>query len=152
MIIRKAVLKDLEFIKKLNHQQFVYELEFEKDLNLKWSYQEGDLYFRDKISGQDGVCFVAELDGKIIGCLAGGIREGESWLNLVRSEVENIFVDEEFRRKGVGRKLIQAFIEWSKDQKVNRVVINSFWKSSEAIKFYKKMGLVPYDMSLELTL
>lgn len=161
MKIRKATLEDLKTIQDLNYQLFVYDSEFEPELNMEWPYHEGEEYFKDKIAG-DGVCLVAEVEEKIVGYLAGGIREGEGWLKLQRSEIENMFVLQEFRGMGIGAKLVQTFKDWSKEQGVKRVVVNAFFGNKLAVEFYssftvansayKKNGFEDYDISLQLKL
>ena len=49
-IIRKADIKDLKDILKLNFELFKKEYqEFDKSLNLNWPYREGKNYFRNRI-------------------------------------------------------------------------------------------------------
>lgn len=150
IITRKAEISDLKLIQDLNYQLFSHDQGFESDLNMDWPYREGESYFRDKINGSHGVCFVAEIENQIVGYLAGGIRLGEDWLKPKRAEIENMFTKEEFRRCGVGKTLITSFIKWSKAQGVQRVVANAFYGNNEGIEFYKKVGFASYDISLEL--
>ena len=149
--IRKATVQDLKIIQDLNYQLFVHDSEFESELNMNWPYREGENYFKEKITEDTGVCFVVEVEGKVVGYLAGGIR-GEDWLKPKRSEIDNMFVAKGFRGRGIGKALVKEFMKWSKEQRVKRVVVNAFWGNEDSIKFYKKVGFKNYDQSLQLEL
>lgn len=148
--VRKAREGDLKAVQDLNYQLFVHDSQFEPELNMDWPYREGEEYFKRRIQGEDGVCLVAEMGDQIAGYLAGGIRGGEDWLKVLRSEIENMFVLKEFRKAGVGRILVEEFKQWSQEKGAKRVVVNAFWGNIGSIEFYKKIGFESYDISLEL--
>ena len=56
------------------------------------------------------LCFVAELNGKIIGFILGDVRGWEyalrpgGWIDIMG-------VDSDYRRQGVGRRLVLAFVD-----------------------------------------
>lgn len=52
--------------------------------------------------------------------------------------VDTVFVDEKYRRKGYGRKLIQEMERLAKEQGVNTIRLDTFnWQGTE---FYKALG------------
>ena len=72
IVVRLAREDELKVVQDLNHALFIHDNAHFGDLNLNWPYQkEGEIYFTNKINGSDGVCFVAEVAGKVVGYLAG---------------------------------------------------------------------------------
>lgn len=151
VIIRKAKDNELKVIQDLNYQLFLHDEEYDSSLNMDWPYQQvGEEYFKNKICGKDGVCFVAEVDGAVVGYLAGGMIEPYSYRNIKKeSELENTLVKEEFRGHGIGEKLFQEFIEGSKEQSAEKIKVSASAGNSRAIKFYQNVGFVPYATELE---
>ncbi len=74
--------------------------------------------------------FVAESDGKIVGCAAVRKRNGLGYLY-------GLVVDKPWRRKGVGHAMTQKRLDWLRDENVLSVfVMAMFWN----IRFFKKHG------------
>jgi N-acetylglutamate synthase-like GNAT family acetyltransferase len=72
--------------------------------------------------------FVAECEGKIIGC--AGVRKRNSFGYLY-----GLVVDKPWRRKGVGHALTQQRLDWLSHENVRSVfVLAMFWN----VKFFKK--------------
>ena len=51
--------------------------------------------------------------------------------------IEDVAVNENYRGKGIGKKLVQKLIELASDKKCDKIVLNSSNKNSA---FYKKIG------------
>ena len=56
------------------------------------------------------LCFVAELSGKIIGFILGDVR-GWEYAQPAGGWIDIMGVDPDYRRQGVGRKLVLAFVD-----------------------------------------
>lgn len=149
MNIRKATLDDLATVQDLNHDLFIWDAKSDPALNVEWPYNKGAEYFTKIISGEKGVCFVAEDNDAIIGYLAGCKCNDNECMLAPRAEVENMFVREDYRGKGVGTQLIQAFFDWSKGQGINHVLVGAYTKNEPAVAFYKKQGFKPHVTMLE---
>ena len=72
---------------------------------------------------------VFEIDGQVVGCVALTII----WADL--AEVRSLAVDEEFLRRGVGRKLV----EWSV-QEARRLGIRRLFALTYEQAFFEKLG------------
>lgn len=151
-IIRRAKEDELKIIQGLNHQLFLHDDQFANQfLNMDWSFEKGgENYFRKRISGEEGVCLVAEVNGKIVGYLAGGIMRPYSYRTVKKmSELENMLVKEEFRGQKIGEKLFEEFANWSKSQDIERIKVSTASDNLRAIKFYEKVGFMPFAAELE---
>jgi ribosomal protein S18 acetylase RimI-like enzyme len=150
--IRKATIKDLDKVQELNHKLFVKEhAEYDSLLNLDWTFgKEGTEYYTKRILHDDGCVFVAIINDEIIGYICGGIKKAEKYRNLpIVAELENTYVLEEFRSKGVGKKLYKEFIKWCKSKNVGIVRVEASASNSQAIKFYRNNGFKDYTLILE---
>ena len=152
--IRKAIIKDLKEILRLSLELFKKEYkEFDKSLNLNWTYKEGKKYFKDKIIKKDGFVEVVEHKGKTIGYLCGGISERLFYRKKARyAELENMLIEKEFRGKSLGTKLTKDFINWCKKNKVDYISVKASAGNKLAINFYRKLGFEDYDLTLEMNL
>lgn len=153
--IRKANIRDLGDILSLNLDLFKREYrEYDKRLNLKWTYGKvGKSYFKKRVSGKNGFVLVAEDAGEIIGYLCGSVQKCPYDYRIIRrfAELENMIVNKKFRGKGIGEKLVQKFLKWCKDEKVNVISVNSSIQNEKGIAFYRKMGFKDYSLTLEKT-
>ena len=151
IIIRKAKEAELKVVQELNHELFLHDRDYDPFLNMNWSYEkQAEDYYKDMIAGKDGVCFVAEVGGKIVGYLAGAIVVPYRYRNIKRqSELGDTLVKEAFRGRGIGEKLFKEFVKWSNEQEVERIKVSASFDNLGAIKFYKRVGFVPYSLELE---
>lgn len=150
--IKSATIEDLKDIQKLNLMLFEKEYkEYDKTLSCEWTFgNDGESYFKKRILEDDGCAFVAYENNEVIGYLVGGLSEKGSCRVLpVFAELENMFVLENIRSKGVGTQLFNAFIDWCKSKNVKRLRVIASSMNVRAIEFYKKNGLEEYDLILE---
>ena len=54
------------------------------------------------------------------------------------SEIYDLYIKEEYRKKGYGRQLIDAAINWSKIRGLEYIELNVLSNNSSAINFYQK--------------
>jgi len=135
MIIRKAKIADIPAIRDLVYELAVYENEPEAlkaDVEHYIQQYEVGLYN----------CNVAELDGKIVGMTIYYLRFS-TWRGKMM-HLEDFYIQEEHRRKGIGEKLFEAFIEDSKAQKCKMVIWQVLDWNEVAIGFYDKYNAI-YD-------
>ena len=150
--IRKATIKDLENILDLNLKLFKKEHEeFDETLDCKWTKsEEGRKYFSRRIKKGDGCALVASVNGNVVGYLVGGFVKPESYRNVSKMiELEDMYVLNEFRSKGIGTKLYKQFLAWAKKKGAKRLRVTASTKNKRAIEFYKKNGFKDYDTTLE---
>lgn len=147
-----ATLENLKDIQNLNLLLFKKESsEFDSTLNYSWPFsKDGKKYFKEKIKGKNGCAFLALCDGKIVGYLVGGMNKSENYRNISKmAELENMFVLEEYRNSKIGAKLVQEFLNWCREKKINRMRVVISAQNIKAINFYKKFGFKDYALTLE---
>ena len=149
--IRKANMNDLEEIRHLNHKLFLFDYPNDQTLNTDWPNQQaGEEYFTKRINNETGMCFVAEDSGKLIGYVTGRVYdEIDKTDTLLRSELDNIYVEEAVRGSGIGRDLVLALEEWCKNLGAQRMFVVAYSGNQSAINFYETYGFKPYALKLE---
>ncbi len=149
-IIRKATKKDVKTIQSLNNELCKYETENEFDVyKTDWSLtKQSEKYFKALIKKQ--FVMVAETEGSIVGYLAGSIcvEQMYSYYQGKTAELENMFIKEEYRKFGIGSKLIDAFVTWCKNNDAKRILVTATIGNENAIKFYHKNGFNDLDITL----
>ncbi len=84
--------------------------------------------------------WLAEVDGRVVG--GGGVIV-TPWLahphDLVcrHATVLNVYVDAEFRRRGIGRKIMETIVEWCRGEGLAAVFLHA---SHEGRPLYESLG------------
>lgn len=126
VIIRKATIDDKEEIFKLVK---VFAVSF------KTEYVSFNESIENIIDSKSSLLLVAEIDKKIIGyCL--GFMHYTFYANGQVSWLEEIMIDEFFRRKSVGKMLVEEFEKWSKASGSKLVAL----ATRRASNFYYTIG------------
>lgn len=137
----------------LNYQLFVHDQEYDPLLKMRWPYEEGEAYLAKRVSGEEGVCFVAEHDGIIIGYLCGGMMSPHNYRTIKKeAELENTLVAEEYRSQRIGEQLFEQLIGWAKEQGAEKILVSAAAQNLGAIKFYRRVGFEDYATELEFTI
>jgi ribosomal protein S18 acetylase RimI-like enzyme len=150
--IRKATVKDLREIQKLNLLLCKKEKK-EYDPTIIGDYpltKIGSSYFKSRITGKNSVGFVAFVDKMVVGYVLGCISDKQPWRNISKiGSLDNMLVLQEYRNLKIGSKLAGEFFKWCKKKKIKRIVVVVAHKNMKAINFYKKNGFFDYDVVLE---
>ncbi|MEI7961362.1 MAG: GNAT family N-acetyltransferase [archaeon] len=152
--IRKATIKDLKSIQDLNLLLFKKEYaEYDKLLDLDWTFgKAGTEIFAKCIVEEEKCAFVAEHNKKVIGYLTGSStpKTKYSYRKINKyGEINSMFVEEKYRNKDIGSKLVKEFFDWCKLQKVDKIKVEATALNTKAIEFYKNSGFKEYTIWLE---
>ncbi|WP_269541788.1 GNAT family N-acetyltransferase [Cerasicoccus fimbriatus] len=149
-IIRAGGPDDFQAVRELDRQLIAHDLQFDASLDAAWSESEEAAEFFNARLADDGVCFVAEKDGQVVGAALGCLGECASYRQAVSlAELETLFVSPTLRGGGVGKLLVSAFREWAKGHGAQRVSIRVSATNRDAIAFYERLGFAAYDLILE---
>lgn len=149
--IRTATSDDFESVLRLNKALFNNEEIFTKEYNPKWTYsEEGNNYIKKTI--ELGLVLVAVVNTKVVGYIAISIYNVSFRKENPISELDNMFVEDELRGKGIGKKLVEKARKLAKDKGAKRFRVEATAKNEKAIKFYKDCGFEVFDIILEMDL
>lgn len=150
MIIRKAEISDFESLLILSKKLFDFEEQFDRKYNLDWTYSDiGRSYFKTKLEHPNSIIFIAEIENEVVGYILGFVSNNLSRLLNPICEIENTYVVENFRNRGIGTKLIESVKNEAKNRNVKILRVGAIAQNTEAIKFYKSNGLEETNIYLE---
>lgn len=148
--IRKATINDFDEILRLNKALFDYEAQFKHDYNVNWPDETaGKDYFKKKFEDSNSLIFVAEKDSRIIGYILAFISTYSYRSINPICEIENMFIEEKYRKKGIGKMLIEKVREEAKTRNVKRLRVGAIVQNEQAIKFYMSQGFSDVNLFLE---
>lgn len=106
-----------------------------------------------QLRDKESIVLVAEQDDRVAGYVFAAI-EPLSWKDL-RDEcgfIHDLLVSDEARRMGVGESLLNAAIEWLREQNMPRVVLGTAAQNENARRLFERRGFRPtmIEMTLEL--
>jgi len=91
------------------------------------------------------VALVAELDGRVVGCLATSIMRVLHRPRPV-GRISMMVVEEGLRSQGIGAELVRAGEAWLKSQGCGLVEVTSNLKRKDAHRFYERLGFEPTSL------
>ena len=133
--IRPVELKDLEALSEIYCK--VYEA---FNVGERWDQASAYKLLRHWFERQPDLCFLAELDGKIVGAFVAAIKPWWDGNRLVDGE---IFVDSDYQKRGVGTELSKKMYR-SAIEKYNAKCFDTytFSGSEHPLSWYKKQGFI----------
>ena len=66
--------------------------------------------------------------------------------------LEDVFVDEKYRQKGLGRELVEKVIKEAKNKKCYKIIGSSRKSRDSVHKFYEKIGFENYGVEFRINL
>ena len=145
MNIRTATINDIEQIvpllialDELHAKMYPTVFDESKKEDIRQSF------LLENINTPNNLFLIAELEKNIIGIVHCYIQETKN--HPIKKDkkiavLSDLYVDENYRNKGIAQKLINKALETIKEiWIVNDVVLNVFNENQEAIKLYEKSG------------
>jgi ribosomal protein S18 acetylase RimI-like enzyme len=108
-------------------------------------------YFSKKRKNQK--ILVAKVKNKIVGFLIGGIQKSHSYCKENKiGVIHRVYVKENFRKRGIGKLLIEELLKWLKKRKVKFVEVEVDSRNKIGIEAYKKYGFFEFHKRMRLDL
>jgi ribosomal-protein-alanine acetyltransferase len=107
----------------------IYALEKEIYLDDPWSFEQ----FKEEFAGKSRQYLVAEFEGAIVG-YAGVMLAGDV------TDILTLTVAEDFRRRGIAREFLKRMVDWSRNQKVDAMMLEMRVGNAEAEPLYLENG------------
>jgi GNAT superfamily N-acetyltransferase len=156
MTIRRAEPRDAEALGRLGaalmhtHYAFDQRRFLEPGADAESGYAR---FLASQLRDEESIVLVAEREGRIVGYVFAAI-EPLSWKDL-RDEcgfIHDLLVVDDARRGGVGEALLNAAIDWLRDQKMPRVVLGTAAQNEHARRLFERRGFraTMIEMTLEL--
>ena len=150
MKIRKATEADILAILRLVKKMVIYHRAFNKTYKPYQCYTGLNKYFKEIIQTQNSILLVAEDDAQlVVGFLEGGIEKASNEMIFKKiGMVYDIFVEEKYRQKEIGQKLLNFALKYFKSKNIKYIQINVEAKNNAGKKFWKKNNFFEYQIKL----
>lgn len=150
-MIRNLELTDYEEAKQLVYQ--VHTLHYTNRPDI---YMDGNPlpieYFERIINDKNTVSIAYEKDKHIVGLLIATKKNNNS-IPIIKKRtiyfIEDIVVDINHRKKGIGKKLYNYLLDKAKEENIDAIELNVWAFNSSAINFYESLGMSVKNMKLE---
>lgn len=147
--IREAELEDVERIRELSVKLSEWEEEeFDPTIDPDWNTtDEAVKWFEQRV--YEGLAYVAE-DEEVVGYLIGAVNGSEEYReDLTVAELESMYIEPEYRGKGLGRELVEHFQQDTEDYNADRLRVEVTADNTSGHEFYRAMGLEDYAITME---
>lgn len=142
LIIREALEEELLKLSRLWGDFMAYNAAFNDSFKVKG--KATSIFVREmteRKQNPDCRLSVAELDSKLIGFCYSYISVKPNYFKLERfGFIGDLFVREEFRRLGIGRRLVEDALEFFQKKKINQIELLVAIKNDETIRFWEALG------------
>jgi ribosomal protein S18 acetylase RimI-like enzyme len=148
--IRKATMDDFEGLFELKLESRKEATKFNKKLapieTVKDRYES---YLKKDLSSEWRAVFIAVEDGNVVGMVLGKIFRSMYIQGHERTGyISNLYVKKEFRKKGVGKKLTDALIDWFKSKDTVALTLEVYESNKLAKNFYHKLGFKDHSVKM----
>ncbi len=129
LVIREIQLSDSEFIAGLS-RQFGYSATIE----------EIQSRLTNILQNSDHCAYAAMYRDQCVGWIHAfySIRLESGYF----VEIAGLIIDEQYRRKGIGKKLIESVHNWAAARRCGRLRVRCNVKRNDAHEFYKGIGFI----------
>ena len=151
-MIRKATTHDIPRILELLSQVNDVHAEGRPDYFIKGKrkYEENEL--RKILDDDTSPIFVCEEECDVKGYAFCMIQDFSHCDNLHPDKslyIDDICVDEKYRRQGIGKKLYKHVVQYAKEERCFNISLNVWDKNPEAKAFYENMGMTVQKVCME---
>ena len=95
----------------------------------------------DLTTSSHAFLFVAEYDGRSVGFVSGELRESSpTFRPKTWASVDDVFVEPDYRNRGMGRALLKSVEAWARERGVSGVSLQVAAANARARKFYEDLG------------
>jgi len=149
LTIRRAASSDVDRIVEL---RLLSQEHFEKSNPLIWRItEEGKELIKQKVetdlTDSNVVVLLAEVGGEIIGYIRGEVTSRIDHMPRTVGQVSLMYVLKQFRRKGVGRRLMKELCKFFNSSKAENLTVRYVLGNKEAESFWRKLGFEPIIMT-----
>ena len=98
-------------------------------------------FLTDLTSSSHSFLFVAESGGRTVGFISGELREGSpTFRQRTWASVDDVFVEPDYRNRGMGRVLLKSVEEWAKERGADGISLQVAAANGRGRKFYGELG------------
>ena len=125
-------------------------------LNAYYEHAFSKAHLNKQLLNENSFWYFARKNEQIVGYLKLNVNDAQTEIQKPNGlEIERIYIDPRYLRKGYGKRLIDFSISKAKQLEKNYIWLGVWEENPEAITFYKKQGFIitsthDYDMIAEV--
>lgn len=154
MIIKKATLKDYDkFFKLFCEVQDIHNNLYPRIFKKPSKKTMSKKVFKQYIDDRKSYIFITYDDNSPIGYVYIVIKPKVNTPLQLKSRsiyINQICVTEQFRKKGVAKKLIGQIIKLAKSKNINSIQLDVWGLNEHAQSSFKKLGFEAFNVKMEL--
>ena len=130
---------------KLYIEGFKMHYENRKDIFIAKTDEELKKELINVLKNPEKIVLVVEIENVIIGYVEFKYSTKATKCIFI----DQIFIDNDYKRKGYGRILIEEVIKFAKGNNCKRIELNCWSFNEDALKFYQKIGFMQQRIIFE---
>ena len=142
IVIKKA--ETIEELKKCNNlleKLINYESSIDEQINGEFKIEN---HYEKIIDKNDSIIFIAVKNSEIIGYVMAYKQKENPAVNQTIISVLNVFIDEKYRGKKIGQRLMKEIENWASSfGKTFDLELDCIKQNANANKFYESLGFKP---------
>lgn len=153
MEIRLAGINDIADICSLYNAFFIYNKEQQPQYYK--SATENGSYPKNVIESNSEDIYIAEEDNVIIGLIHIAEEQTPPFDCFVQQKyaiIVDLFIDKDFRKKGIGSQLLESAKQWAKLRNLNYIELNVLAENENGIQFYNHKKFKTVSQIMRYTL
>lgn len=96
--------------------------------------------------------YIAEAEGRIVGCYQLNIMPNLSFQGARRAQIEGVRVADAARGQGLGERLMRHAVDVAREQGCGIVQLTSNRERAATLRFYERLGFLPSHVGFKLYL
>ncbi|MBD3164279.1 GNAT family N-acetyltransferase [Candidatus Woesearchaeota archaeon] len=148
--IRRAAMEDFEGLKKIKLLSKKEEFRYSGAIRLIEDNKEDYFnYLKKDIKYINRGLFIVVKGKKIVGMILAQYFKPLPISKYSRKGyISNLYILKEYRKKGLGGKLIETALDWLKNNKTKHVSLEIHVDNKKALQLYRKFGFKDYTVKL----
>lgn len=148
MIIRNFAKEDLFQVLELCREVRQHHIDIlggyftEQDDNFE------QMAFLDSLEDENTIALVAEENEIICGYLLADIKTAPYLIAPHIAHIGNFGVKKEIRHQGIGKKLMNSFLEICQKRNIDEIRLGVYNKNIDSYKFYENYGFEPMEQKM----
>ena len=144
--VRPATVRDVPEIVAIWGELAFHHAQLDPAFTPSSRWQEEYRHFIRGLLGRDDALAVVGVDGdRVVGYAVGRISVLPGFFEQRRrGYIHDVVTREAYRLRGIGRRLVEALLDWLRESEVSAVELTVAVKNEEAVAFWTSLGFITY--------
>lgn len=149
MTVREMKVTDYEMVDRLMQQLHKEHVEGRPDLYIPMEHIFSEKEFEEMVSDDKKITILVEENEEVVGICITSMRDRSGMVNMTTAYVDELVVDEKYRRQGIAKKLCAETEKRAKELGAVRLDLMVWSFNERALKLYESLGMTPQRYILE---